>query len=230
MTPVMPIAPVAPMTQEAADRELLLACERGQLGRVKSLLKGGANARALSQFKNTALHLAVCNSDREPVRVKIVQLLVARGANLEAPNAISETPLHYAAESSALAASELLKSGAKAAVYNDTGWSPLHSAAKNADVSLLTQLLTHGADPVAQSNDGTTALYAAAQNGHAHIAAVLIDAVDEACRADVRKACKNQGWHSVTAVFQARDARLAIEEIMAGKAATPQEPEKRAHP
>lgn len=199
--------------QEALDSELLLACVHGKFVRVKWLLKEGANARAQSDFRNTALHLSIGNSEPEPIRLKIVKLLIARGVDLDAPNALGETPLHWAAQFDSLAASVLLKAGAKAAVCSNTGWTPLHTAARDGDVSLLTDLLQNDADPVAQKNDGTTALYAAAQNGHAYIAAVLIDAVDDACRADVRKACKNQGWRSITAVF---DARLAIEEIMAG--------------
>ena len=49
-------------------------------------------------------------------------------------------------------------------------WTPLHIAAQQDHVSVVSALLEHDADPNLARTDGTTPLYQAAENGHADAA------------------------------------------------------------
>ncbi len=103
----------------------------------------------------------------------LFELLVARGADLEAParNAMRVRPLHSAVAQAdpALAlhmARRLLEAGASAAAVQQGGFTPLHEAALRGHAPLVELLLAHGADPDARNADGKTPRDCARDAGH----------------------------------------------------------------
>ena len=197
--------------QARLDRHFLNACEYCLPDVVQDALKKGANVHAMDQRRESGLHL--CLGTVSPESTAIAQLLIAKGIDLNAVNSAGETPLFLATSLNTRLAELLLDSGAKVTVRNDTGWTPLHNIAANGNVSMLEIFLEKGADPNAKNKKGITALHQAAQYGCVEVVHVLIDRVSEACRATVRKDCLDMGWDAARAVFEARDARAAIEEI-----------------
>ena len=73
---------------------LMIACTFGKLDRVKELLKRGAAPNKTTPQGDTALHMVHVTDNNSGA--KIVKLLVAHGANINAKNKIGETPLHVA--------------------------------------------------------------------------------------------------------------------------------------
>ena len=105
----------------------------------------------------TPLYLAAGYSNS----VEVVDLLLARGANLEAVDSDGNTPLHYAAGfNDSVAVLELfLARGATLEAVNDYGNTPLHfAAANNGSVAVLELLLARGATLEATNNSGETPL------------------------------------------------------------------------
>ena len=108
--------------------ELTEAGRRGELGRLRALLAGGADASAKNEHGSTPLHAAASWNDRP-----VVELLLDHGANVHARDWEGDTPLHIAAAFGDKAViGLLLDRGADINVRDDTGWTPLHLAAPSA--------------------------------------------------------------------------------------------------
>jgi catechol 2,3-dioxygenase-like lactoylglutathione lyase family enzyme len=113
-------------------------------------------------------------------RAEVASLLVARGADLEAPsrNAMQVRPLHSAVAQSdpALAlrlASVLLEAGAMPNTAQQRGFTPLHEAAIRGHAQLVELLLAHGADPRRRNADGQSPSDCAREGGHVEVARLL---------------------------------------------------------
>ena len=97
------------------------------------------------------LHSAIFDN-----KMRIVRLVLARGAFVNEPMGDGFTPLHVAARyGRADAVRLLLKHGARVEARDEDGETPLHLAADNNHLDVVMILLTLGnADPDAEDNDG----------------------------------------------------------------------------
>ena len=102
--------------------------------------------------RRTALHHAASGG-----WIKVVDLLIERGAHLEAHDANSWSPLHCAAYGGHCGVCEmLLKAGASVRSLNSFLETPLHCAARNGYIKVIKLLLDWGADKLAKDLRGFT--------------------------------------------------------------------------
>ena len=118
------------------------------------LLDRGADLEAKAKNDNgrTPLHLAAWWNDNP----EMVELLLDRGANIEAQDDYGSTPLHLATTigNNPEVAALLLNRGADIEARDDNVGTPLHWAANNPEVTAL--LLDRGADIAAKGHAGST--------------------------------------------------------------------------
>ena len=154
---------------------LLLASYQGHSSTVRILLDSGADIEAQSdRTKDTALAVA-CSAGRQ----EVVEILVARNANLEHRNLSDYTPLSLAASAGHVAIIRLLldhgadinsRSGSK------LGISPLMLASMNGHVQAVQILLDRGSDVNAQiETNRNTALTLACFQGKHEVVTLLLD-------------------------------------------------------
>jgi ankyrin repeat protein len=111
--------------------ELVGACERGSLEKVKSLLLKGANPSTVG-----AIHKASANGNMD-----IIQVLLEHGADVDVQDLGGQTALHYAAGYGYQdVVRTLLGSGADVMVEEDNGRTALDYADQNGNKAVV-QLL-----------------------------------------------------------------------------------------
>jgi ankyrin repeat protein len=95
--------------------------------------------------------------------LRVVELLIASGADINARTEYGWVPLHYAAAPESVSVAEcLIAGGALLDVANDAGHTPLHLAADFGKAKMIERLLTSGANPLIKDGDGRLPLdYAA---------------------------------------------------------------------
>jgi cytohesin len=119
---------------------------------VQAVLKAGADPDAPNGKRETALFHA-----SDP---KIVELLLAAGANPNHRSKAGTTPLHRLAAKGLPHGLELLiLAGAQLEALDDERRTPLLRAAKEQKPDAVEVLLRHRADPEARTRDGLTALH-----------------------------------------------------------------------
>jgi ankyrin repeat protein len=135
---------------------------------------------------------AVASGNREGLRV-----LLARKANVNAPQADGTTALHWAVRSDDLETADLLlKNGANAAAANREGVMPLLLAAQNGNAAMIDRLLKAGANVNAPlTKYGDTALMIASRTGKADAVRLMLDR-----GADVNA---KESWGDTTALMWA---------------------------
>ena len=152
----------------------------GRVEMVQALLDCGAavNSEVTSQGW-TQLHLVAsgqCGFGYEDVR--ITELLLEHGADVNAQDMENTTPLHLASCCGSVEISrELLNYGASPNAKRRQGRTPLHLVAEGKDdkgVPITDLLLEHGADINAQDEGNTTPLHLASYRGNAEIVRVLL--------------------------------------------------------
>ena len=122
-------------------------------------------------FFGTPLHAA---SRRN--HLKIVQLLLKNGAEVNAPNRSGWTPLHFASQRGHLEVGRLLfEHGADVNAKKDDLSTPLHLASANGHFELVQTLLRHNADVNAQTSVGDTPLHRTLAEGYVDIARLLLE-------------------------------------------------------
>ncbi len=160
---VSPSAPLYLTLDEAIARGDAIDVKR-HLARSPELVRPGAGA------KLNPLHQAILR--RKP---DIVALLIAAGADLNAPDKANRTPLHMAVErGDAAIVALLLTHKADATRRDQTGWTPLHHAAAKDQIELARLLLDSGVDPNALSELGGTPLHEAAAGASAAMVQLLL--------------------------------------------------------
>lgn len=136
---------------------------------LQKLLGRGFDANTPDPQGQHGLILAI----REPSLKAASALLDAPKVNLNAFNALGESPLMLAALKGHLALSDkLVKKGAD---VNKTGWTPLHYAASNGHVEVIKLLLENHAYIDAESPNGSTPLMMAGMYGNAQSVKLLLD-------------------------------------------------------
>ena len=141
--------------------------------------------------------------------VAAVRTLIARRADVNAPQGDGMTALHWAADhgDSAMAA-ELLR--AKANVTSRTrigAYTPLHIAARTGTPAVVRALLTAGSDVKATTTSGATALHLAAAAGNPDVVkALLSKGADPNAR--------ESNWGQTPLVFAAEYGRAAAIQVL----------------
>ena len=93
-------------------------------------------------------------------QVRIVDLLIEIGIEVDAKNRFGETPLHLSVQRSHfLVVRSLLNAGASISARGEWGSTPLHFAAEIGDEKVVASLLRAGAAPNACDDDLTTPLH-----------------------------------------------------------------------
>ncbi len=164
------------LSSRRTDLDIFEASAIGDTARVEQLL--AAHPELLNAFSPDGFHplgLACFFGRRE-----VFDLLIARGADLEAParNAMQVRPIHSAAaHRDPLIALDLMRRllavGASPNVRQQGGFTPLHEAAQRGHVEMVLLLLDHGADTLARTDAGKTALDLGREHGHGDIARIL---------------------------------------------------------
>ncbi|XP_036752976.2 ankyrin repeat domain-containing protein 61 isoform X2 [Manis pentadactyla] len=159
-------------TQKDAVRCLLILCEHG----------AHVNARVDDSNKYSPLHLAVAHGTSP-----VLSILAQKGAQVNATNESSMTPLHMAAELLNQEMTEMLIAcGANVnCAVSCTGSTALKLAVCTASskagrllaagVSCIHSLLTHGATVNAQDHEGQTAIHEACFGGREAIINLLLE-------------------------------------------------------
>ncbi|MBW2703234.1 MAG: ankyrin repeat domain-containing protein [Deltaproteobacteria bacterium] len=151
-----------------------LCCARGKLNGVRWLLDAGADVKApsLQKWRISPLHLAAQGGN-----VQVIDLLLARGAELDAVNLEGYTPLHRAAwygESAAVR--HLIAKGANLKARNKWGQTPLFSAVQGGDRETVAILARKKVGLNDAAEDGRKPIDVATEKGSKEIVKVLLRA------------------------------------------------------
>jgi hypothetical protein len=139
---------------------LLLASALCGVKVVETLVRLGADVRAISGRGVTPLHAAAKNGN-----VAVIELLASLGGSVNAKDSSGTTPLHAAAARGHTAAIEALTSrGADVRAVRNNGATAMHAAARNGHAAVIEQLFMLDVDLDAKRKNGATPLHAAARN------------------------------------------------------------------
>ncbi len=157
--------------QEILDNKLIKAIKENNLALVKQLLDEGASlSTPFDKQKATALHVAAKAGHTE-----IAQLLIEKGANIEATTLKKMTPLHYAVGNKNYEVAQLfIKHKANINAKSSEGGCPLHLATNLGLLKVVQLLITNNAIIDAVNYDGATPLHFAAHQEHFEVAQLLI--------------------------------------------------------
>jgi len=135
--------------------------ESGDIAQLRKWLDAGLPPDYMADRIGTGLMIAAWRGD-----VPMMELLVARGADVNKANALGERALMHAAwQGHAAAVTWLLAKGAR--VNSDPmQWSALHYAAFAGHGAIAKLLLENGADINARSSNGSSVLMMAVYEGH----------------------------------------------------------------
>ena len=124
------------------------------------LLDYGAAINTQSRYFGTALHSAIWFEEKEP---GIINLLISRGADVNAPHWNFGNPLALACRVGKLEVVKLLlENGALMNEYNLIGQSPIQTAICESHWDVFNHLMSHGGDPTQADKRGCTGLHYAA--------------------------------------------------------------------
>ena len=148
--------------------DLVMAAASGDAKGVRRLLADGANINVIRQNYTPLTGAAQWGHKN------VVELLIAKGADVNAKNSKGDTPLHAAYKIDIIKL--FIARGANVNARNNEGNTPLHLALRGTDGSDIANLLiTNGADINAKSNEGITPLHIAAFRGQRDIVELLIE-------------------------------------------------------
>ncbi|RMZ02992.1 hypothetical protein D0862_05837 [Hortaea werneckii] len=153
---------------------LWCAISAHQIDAARLLLKHGARVSLRSAASDNGLlplHQAAITS-----QTAMCELLLERGALVDAPDDEGNTALHYAATSgSAPTVLALLRAGADVNLKQSQGLTPAHWAAHKGHEEVLLLLLSHGALVNARGKANARPLHLAANRGHMAAVRILLE-------------------------------------------------------
>jgi ankyrin repeat protein len=160
------------------------AAEKGGTGAVRCILSKRPELVALrDKGGETALHKAADNGWR-----RIVEMLLASGAEVNAVSHKGHTPLHRAARGHKGTLETLLAAGADVHAESNKGHTALHSAAARGQLAIAEALVGAGSDANAKDKCGRTLLHVVASEGQSKVGPLLIrNGCGGACR--LRRCC-----------------------------------------
>jgi ankyrin repeat protein len=153
-------------------QDIWTAAKEGKVDEVRKLLAEQPElAKAADENGKTAFHFAAEKGHR-----RVVEILLAAGADIDAPNASQYTPLHYAVFGGQSAMCELLiEKGANVDARNKFELTPLFVAAERGNLEAAKIFVAHGADVNAVSPFFGTPLHRAVFMGHGEVFTFLLD-------------------------------------------------------
>ncbi|HEY6967498.1 MAG TPA: ankyrin repeat domain-containing protein [Burkholderiales bacterium] len=143
--------------------------EAGNLPQVRAWLDAGMAPDYLADHIGTGLMIAAWNGN-----VPMMELLVARGADVNRRNALGESALMHAAWRGQVAAMRWLIGKGALVDSAPMQWGPLHYAVFAGQAEAAALLLDHGADVNARSTNGSSVLMMAVYEGHAPLVKDLL--------------------------------------------------------
>ena len=143
--------------------------ESGDLAQLRSWLDDGLDPNYLADRIGTGLMIAAWHGN-----IPMMELLVARGADVNRPNDLGEHALMHASwRGQAAAVKWLLEHGARVN-GEPLQWSALHYAVFAGQREAATLLLERGADINARSTNGSSVLMMAVYEGHEDLVRLLL--------------------------------------------------------
>lgn len=156
-------------TYAGSYEDFFHAIKNDDVATIQQLLARGFDANTLDSQSQHGLIMAI----REPSPKAANALLNAPKINLNAFNALGESPLMLAALKGQFElVDKLVKKGAD---VNKTGWTPLHYAASSGHIEVIKLLLENHAYIDAESPNGSTPLMMASMYGNPQSVKLLLD-------------------------------------------------------
>ncbi len=167
------------ITSPNGKHPLIRAADAGWLKVAAFLLDHGADVNAAAagdgarSFGPTALHQAATFGNKA-----MVELLLSRGADVNAKDDDGRTPLYVATDKGFQAIVEVLLANKADVNVSDrhSGITPLHRAAESGRAKIVQQLLAAGANPNMESSEGRTPLSFAVESGSPETVRILLAA------------------------------------------------------
>ncbi|MGL5028592.1 MAG: ankyrin repeat domain-containing protein [Wolbachia pipientis] len=166
--------------QRELNEQLFNAVVQGNIGQIEELIVAGAEVNAVDEGEKAFSRLSALSNTRErgvveaaniqqlrltPLHYAVlsgremVELLIEKGANINAVNESKNTPLHAATLSGKREVVELLiGEGAHIDAIDDNGNTPLSWAAEHSQKGVIESLLEKGANIDVIDGDGNTPL------------------------------------------------------------------------
>jgi len=135
--------------------------EAGNLPQVRAWLDAGMDPNYVADRVGTGLMIAAWHGN-----IAMMELLVARGADVNRANALGERALMHAAWRGQVAAMQWLIGKGALVDSAPMRWGPLHYAVFAGQAEAASLLLDHGADVNARSTNGSSVLMMAVYEGH----------------------------------------------------------------
>jgi predicted Fe-Mo cluster-binding NifX family protein len=202
------LAQVAILSTQAQERLIHVSLNQdGQSGSVYIGHTALMDTTSIHHVKNKDIEQPTLHLAAKKDYLHIVELLLAKGADIHAKDENGDSALHVAIAAGHIKVIKLLLTyGADLNEEDKEDSSPLHIAASTGQLKAAKLLIKKGANIDAQNKDGITPLHIAASNAHQNIVHLLLE-----YGADVNATC-NDGWSALHSA--ACDGHIALVKLL----------------